>query len=99
MFRQFSTCARRLNIVSDLYVAEVKAFKPTPLTAADAQSATKPWKLPQPAKLPSLEAENGLDEYTSAKVEVSGSSGEVQEYVADSWFVFPKDVEPGHGHH
>lgn len=98
MFRQFSTAARRLNIVSDLYVSELKAFKPVAV-ASDAATATKAWKLPQPAKIPAVEAENGLDEYSASTVEVSVADGKTQEYTPDSWFVFPEEVEPGHGHH
>lgn len=100
--RQFTTSARRANLISDLYVRELKAFKPTPLTAADAETATKAWKLPQPAKIPALEAEgaDALAAYDSAAVEVAAAEGAVaQEYKADDWFVFPVDEEPGHAHH
>jgi F-type H+-transporting ATPase subunit h len=100
--RQFSTSARRANLISDLYVKELKAFKPTPLTTADAESATKAWKLPTAAKVPALEAEgaDALASYDSAAVEVATSAdGAVaQEYKPDDWFVFPVDEEPGHHH-
>ncbi|TID19198.1 hypothetical protein CANINC_003768 [Pichia inconspicua] len=106
MFRQvarsFSTTSRRANLIADLYVKELKAFKPTPLSAADAQSATKPWKLPQPAKVPAVEAEgaDALAAYDAQTVEVaaSGSDAQVQDYKPDEWFVFPADEEPGHHH-
>lgn len=101
--RQFTTSARRANLIADLYVKELKAFKPTPLTAADAEAATKPWTLPAVAKIPALEAEgaDALAEYDSAAVEVSASAdGSVatEEYKPDDWFVFPVDEEPGHHH-
>lgn len=99
MFRQFSTAARRLNIVSDLYVSELKAFKPAAVAADAAATSTKPWKLPQPAKIPAVEAENALDEYSASAVEVAAADGKVQEYTPDAWFVFPEEIEPGHAHH
>lgn len=101
--RQFTTSARRANLIADLYVRELKAFKPTPLTAADAQEATKPWKLPAAAKVPALEAEgaDALAEYDSASVDVvaaAPANGAAEEYKPDDWFVFPVDEEPGHHH-
>lgn len=101
--RQFTTSARRANLIADLYVRELKAFKPTPITAADAEEATKPWKLPAAAKVPALEAEgaDALAEYDSASVDVvaaSATEGAAEEYKPDDWFVFPADVEPGHHH-
>lgn len=101
--RQFTTSARRANLIADLYVKELQAFKPTPLTAADAQEATKPWKLPAAAKVPALEAEgaDALAAYDSAAVEVATSAADgsvAEEYKPDDWFVFPVDEEPGHHH-
>jgi F-type H+-transporting ATPase subunit h len=106
-FRTFTTSAVRGNIVADLYVKELKAFKPIPLTAADAQAATKAWKLPTAAKVPALEAEgaDALNAYDAAPVEVAssatdGANGVVaEEYKPDDWFVFPVDEEPGHHAH
>ncbi|KAG7874440.1 hypothetical protein KL938_005055 [Ogataea parapolymorpha] len=104
IFRQnarfLSVSAVRNNLVTDLYVKELKAFKPTPASAADAEAATKPWKLPQAAKIPSLEGEgaDALAEYDSAKVEVVEASGETaaEEYNPDDWFVFEEEEELGH---
>lgn len=101
--RQFTTTSRRSNLIADLYVKELKAFKPTPLTAADAQAATKPWNLPKAAAVPALEAEgaDALNAYSSAAVEVSSGAAEgvvAEEYKPDDWFVFPADEEPGHHH-
>ncbi|KAG0680696.1 ATP synthase F0 subcomplex subunit H atp14 [Pichia californica] len=103
--RQFTTSARRSNLIADLYVRELKAFKPTPISAAAAQEATKPWKLPTAAKVPALEAEgaDALSQYDSAPVDViSAAAGEgvvAEEYKPDDWFVFPVDEEPGHHAH
>ncbi|GME79342.1 unnamed protein product [Ambrosiozyma monospora] len=104
MVRQFSLTSTRSNLVSDLYISELKNFRPTPISTADAESATKPWKLPTAAKVPALDAEgaDSLTEYESAKVEVVGSGAEgskVEEYVADDWFVFEEEVEPSPHHH
>ncbi|GMM44534.1 F1F0 ATP synthase subunit H [Pichia kluyveri] len=103
--RQFSTTLTRSNIIADLYVKELKAFKPTPLTNADAESATKAWKLPSAAKIPAIEGEgaDALAAYESAPVDVTTSSADgnvvAEEYKPDDWFVFPVDEEPGHHAH
>lgn len=89
----------RPNLVQDLYIKELKAFKPKPLTEADAQEATMPWKLPQAAKAPALEAEgvDALAEYESSNVEVSTPKakgtpeGTQENYNPDDWFVFEED--------
>ncbi|GMF04393.1 unnamed protein product [[Candida] boidinii] len=101
--RFFSAAPARLNLISDLYIKELKAFKPTPVSAAEAESATKPWKLPVAAKVPALEAEgaDALAEYDSAAVEVAAEEGAAvtEEYKPDDWFVFEEIVEPGAAHH
>ncbi|GMG40793.1 unnamed protein product [Ambrosiozyma monospora] len=102
MVRQFSLTSTRSNLVSDLYISELKSFRPTPISTADAESATKPWKLPAASKIPSLDAEgaDSLTEYDTAAVEVVGSEGaKVEEYVADDWFVFEEEVEPSPHNH
>lgn len=89
----------RPNLVQDLYIKELKAFKPKPLTEADAQEATVPWKLPQAAKAPALEAEgaDALAEYESSNVEVSSPKAKdapeaaQENYNPDDWFVFEED--------
>ncbi|KAH3659975.1 hypothetical protein OGAPHI_007180 [Ogataea philodendri] len=100
--RNLSVSAVRNNLVADLYLKELKAFKPTPLSAADAEAATKAWKLPQAAKVPALEAEgaDALAEYDSSKVEVAENAGAAttEEYNPDDWFVFEEEEEPGHHH-
>ncbi|ODV85455.1 hypothetical protein CANARDRAFT_22988 [[Candida] arabinofermentans NRRL YB-2248] len=99
--RCFSISVPRANLISDLYVKELKAFKPTPISAASAESATKPWKAPVAAKIPALEAEgaDALAEYDSAPVEVLDASADgsvVAEYKPDDWFVFEEEEEVAH---
>lgn len=105
--RQFTTTSRRSNLIADLYVKELKAFKATPLTAADAQAATKAWKLPSASPVPALEGEgaDALAAYDAQVVEVGSAANvegtaavQVEEYKPDDWFVFEKEVEPGHHH-
>lgn len=88
-------------MIQDLYVKELKAFKPRRLTAADAEEATQPWHLPKALKTPALEAEgsDALAEYDSAAVEVKSAKTAAsvedaaadKDYNPDDWFVFPED--------
>ncbi|VEU23092.1 DEKNAAC104062 [Brettanomyces naardenensis] len=95
--RLFHVSSLRSNLVQNLYLQELKAFKPTPLTAADAEAATQPWKLPAAAKAPALEDEgaDALSEYDSSAVEVASAKpveGAAEEsYNPDDWFVLEED--------
>ncbi|CAM9021621.1 unnamed protein product [Wickerhamomyces anomalus] len=94
--RSFSAMPARRN----LYVKELKGFKATPLTAADAEGSVKPWRAPAAPKVPGLEADatTQLSDYESAPVEVnSAPAGEAaSESGADDWFVLEEEVEETH---
>lgn len=102
--RMFSSSLTRSNLIADLYIKEVKAFKPKPASAADAEAATRPWKAPQPTAAPALEAEgaDALAEYDSQAVDVgaAATTGDVAtpepEYNPDGWFVFEEEEPPHH---
>ncbi|CDK27868.1 unnamed protein product [Kuraishia capsulata CBS 1993] len=88
----------QVDLVSDLYIKELKAFKPTPLSSADAQSSTKPWTVPSPAKAPALEgdAAEALSEYDTAAVETVSGSSEAAVVEEEDWFVFEEEEEHHH---
>jgi len=82
-----------------LYVKELKGFKPTPLSAADAEGATKPWAKPASPKVPSLEGETAeaLQQYETSDVEtVQAASSESASEVTEDWFVFPEEETAHH---
>ncbi|CCH44897.1 ATP synthase subunit H, mitochondrial [Wickerhamomyces ciferrii] len=101
--RSFSSIPARKNVISDLYVKELKGFKPTPLTAQDAEGSVKPWKAPAAPRTPGLEADAAtqLNEYESAPVEVDSApvanEGATESTGEDDWFVLEEDpVEENH---
>ncbi|ONH67362.1 ATP synthase subunit H, mitochondrial [Cyberlindnera fabianii] len=86
-------------IIQDLYIKELKAFKPTPISAKDAEGATRPWKKPVAPAAPGLEvdAASELASYESADVEVAApSKNTAGEQVSEEWFVLE---EPEDDHH
>ncbi|CAY69078.1 Hypothetical protein PAS_chr2-1_0451 [Komagataella phaffii GS115] len=89
----------QFDLISDLYVKELKGFKPTPLSAADAEGATKPWAKPASPKVPSLEGETAeaLQQYETSDVEtVQAASSESASEVTEDWFVFPEEETAHH---
>ncbi|CDR42377.1 CYFA0S09e02300g1_1 [Cyberlindnera fabianii] len=97
--RAFSAMPARKNIIQDLYIKELKAFKPTPISAKDAEGATRPWKKPVAPAAPGLEvdAASELASYESADVEVAApSKNTAGEQVSEEWFVLE---EPEDDHH
>ncbi|KAI0462964.1 ATP synthase F0 subcomplex subunit H atp14 [Komagataella kurtzmanii] len=97
--RAFSAAPARRNLISDLYVKELKGFKPTPLSAADAEGATKPWAKPASPKVPSLEGETAeaLQQYETSDVEtVQAALSESASEVTEDWFVFPEEETAHH---
>lgn len=95
--RSFSSAPVRNNAIQDLYIKELKAFKPTPISAADAESAVRAWKTPVAPQIPALEvdAATQLGDYEAAEVEVVSATSEA-EAAAQEWFVLQ---EPEDNHH
>lgn len=81
-------------MISDLYVKELKAFKPTPLSAADAEGSTKKWAAPISPKTPEVEGSTEeLASYDSAEVFTQSEtvSEDGAPAVEEDWFVFPEE--------
>lgn len=86
---------RRSNLIGDLYVQNIKQFKPTPLTQAQIDSAVQSFKLPAKPSIPKDEiSTEAVQEYEAAEVEtqtVDASGSEV--VVEEDWFVFEEPEE------
>lgn len=93
-------------MVQDLYLKEVKNFKPTPKTAADAQANTKAWnppKAPAPPTVEGAEADS-LAQYEKQEVEVEAEAQKEGEEAPTSsmeeWFVVEDTfAEDQNSHH
>lgn len=93
------TSVARKGIIQNIYLNEIKAFKPKPLTEKDAAANTISWVAPRAPSVPKVEGDvSQVDEYAQAKVEVErhlmadGSSADV----AADWFPIEDTVEDEH---
>ncbi|MCJ1419643.1 hypothetical protein MMC32_005999 [Xylographa parallela] len=82
------TAIRQADLVQDLYLRELKAYKPTPVKASDANGHVMTFSAPKPPKSPEEgDIANDLKAYETQTVEVEGQAaqGEVAA-VNEDWF-------------
>ncbi|KAK6464040.1 F1F0-ATPase complex, subunit H [Scheffersomyces coipomensis] len=96
--RLFSMTPARNNIVSELYIQQIKAFKPIAISAKELESAVKAFQLPAKATIPSSELPTeALSEYESSEVETETVSASGSSIAAEEdWFVFEEEHEEHH---
>lgn len=85
-------------MIGDLYVQNIKQFKPTPLTQSEIDSAVQAFKLPSKPSVPQDEiSTEAVQQYESSEVETQevGSSGSAAP-VEEDWFVFEEEAEEAH---
>ncbi|ODQ65920.1 hypothetical protein NADFUDRAFT_46510 [Nadsonia fulvescens var. elongata DSM 6958] len=94
--RSFVSTPIRANAISDIYLREISKFKPAAVTAAEAESQTRPWAIPTTPAAPIVEAEGAeeLASYEQSAVEVEGASGESAK--EEEWFVEEVEEEEHH---
>ena len=81
------------DMVQDLYLRELKNYKPTPLKPSDAEAHVQKFKKPKAPPSPEeSNISNDLKAYEEQKVEVEGQAapGEVEE---EEWDWFEEDPE------
>lgn len=74
------------DIIQDLYLKELRAYKPPPVKPTDAEGHVQKFTMPKPPKSPEeTSIANQVQEYENSAVEVEGqaSSGETQEPEGD----------------
>lgn len=84
-------------MISDLYVSQIKAFKPVAFTAKDAEESTKAFQLPSKPSVPESEiSADALAQYEASDVETEtvGSTGSA--VAEEDWFVFEEAEEAAH---
>lgn len=83
---------QRSNLVSDLYVQQIKQFKPTPLSTDLAD--IKAFKLPAKPSIPSDEiSADAIASYEAAPVETESAPASGSAPVEEDWFVFEEEEE------
>ncbi|KAI0125567.1 ATP synthase complex subunit H-domain-containing protein [Xylariales sp. AK1849] len=95
------TVSRRADFVQELYLKELKAYKPTPIKDSDSVGQVQTFTAPKTPKSPEeADLANSLKEYESMAVEVEGQDvvtpGSTP--VVEDWLVEEEDEEPAHGH-
>ncbi|KAL1984158.1 hypothetical protein VTN96DRAFT_9379 [Rasamsonia emersonii] len=91
-----TTAARRADPVQDLYLRELRAYKPTPPKPGDAEAHVQKFTVPTPPPSPEeANLANELKAYESQEVEVEGqaAAGEPAP-VEESWFEEEEDEAP-----
>ncbi|PWY92488.1 hypothetical protein BO70DRAFT_357621 [Aspergillus heteromorphus CBS 117.55] len=95
--RTFLTSAvRQADAVQELYLRELRAYKPTPIKASDADAHVQKFSPPAAPQSPEeASLANELKDYESQEVEVEGqaAAGEAAP-VEESWFVEEEEETP-----
>ncbi|RYP40267.1 hypothetical protein DL767_001810 [Monosporascus sp. MG133] len=96
------TVSRRADFVQELYLKELKAYKPTPVKDSDAIGQVQTFTVPKAPKSPEeADLANSLKEYENAVVEVEGNEGATATStpaVIEDWLVEEEEEETG-AHH
>ncbi|KAL1993649.1 hypothetical protein VTN49DRAFT_2318 [Thermomyces lanuginosus] len=83
-----SSAIRRADPVQDLYLRELRAYKPSPVKPGDAEAHVQKFSAPQPPPSPEeANIANELKEYENQAVEVEGQAAAGEEPIKEeSWF-------------
>jgi F-type H+-transporting ATPase subunit h len=96
------TFSRRADFVQELYLKELKAYKPTPTKESDSEGQVKTFAVPKtPASPEEADLASSLMEYESLSAEVEGSEaaagGATAAPTLPDWFEEePEDNAHGH---
>lgn len=96
------TVSRRADFVQELYLKELKAYKPTPIKESDSVGQVQTFSAPKTPKSPEeTDLANSLKEYENMAVEVEGQetvvAGSTPAAVED-WLVEEEEDDHAHGH-
>lgn len=88
------------DLVQDIYLKELKAYKPTPIKPSDAEGQVQKFTAPKPPQAPAEgDIASELKDYEEQQVEVEGQSSEGGSGVADEdWFEEEEDDEEEAAH-
>ncbi|KAH8891063.1 hypothetical protein GQ53DRAFT_841992 [Thozetella sp. PMI_491] len=97
------TVSRRADFVQELYLKELKAYKPTPIKESDAVGQVATFSIPKAPKSPEeADLASSLTEYESMAVEVEGQEADATgkpAAVVEDWLVEEEEEEEhAHGH-
>jgi len=90
------TAIRQADTIQEIYLRELKAYKPTPIKPTDAEGQVKQWKVPAPPSPPAEGTQglaNELATYEAQEVEVEGAATTEEGAVIAEQDWFEEDVE------
>ncbi|KAK4457081.1 ATP synthase complex subunit H-domain-containing protein [Cladorrhinum samala] len=94
------TVSRRADFVQELYLKELKAYKPTPVKDSDAVGQVATFSLPKTPKSPEeADLASSLKEYETMAVEVEGQEGAEAgkpAAVIEDWLVEEEEEDDHH---
>ncbi|KAK3694699.1 ATP synthase complex subunit H-domain-containing protein [Podospora appendiculata] len=96
------TVSRRADFVQELYLKELKAYKPTPIKESDSVGNVSTFALPKTPKSPEeSDLASSLKEYETMAVEVEGQEGAEAgkpAAVVEDWLVEEEEDDDHKGH-
>jgi len=95
------TAIRQADLVQEMYLRELKAYKPTPIKSTDSEGQVSVFHIPTAPKSPEeVDIANELKSYEAQTVELEGQAEEGSETATDtgSWFEEEEFEEEKGGH-
>ncbi|KAK3329580.1 ATP synthase complex subunit H-domain-containing protein [Apodospora peruviana] len=97
------TVSRRADFVQELYLKELKSYKPTPIKDSDSVGQVATFSLPKIPKSPEeADLASSLKEYETMAVEVEGQeaseAGKPAAAVVEDWLVEEEEDDAAHAH-
>ncbi|GAM91500.1 hypothetical protein ANO11243_095510 [Dothideomycetidae sp. 11243] len=95
------TAVRQADLVQDMYLRELKNYKPAAVKAGDSEGQVQKFRQPAPPQSPEeADIANELKAYESQQVELEGQAGEPgAARVEEDWFEEEaEEEEAAHGH-
>ena len=88
-------------MVQDMYLKELKAYKPPPSKPGDADVHVQKFSMPKPPQSPEeTDIQNDLKAYEEQVPEVEGqASGDASAAAEQDWFEEPEEEDEAQGHH
>ncbi|KXT02461.1 hypothetical protein AC578_7821 [Pseudocercospora eumusae] len=94
------TAVRQADLVQDMYLKELKAYKPAPLKANDSEGQVLKFTVPKPPQSPEeADLQNDLQAYEQQTPEVAGQASAGEATPVQDWFVEEPEEEEAHGDH
>ncbi|MCJ1455335.1 ATP synthase F0 subcomplex subunit H atp14 [Mycoblastus sanguinarius] len=91
------TAALRADLVQDLYLKELKNFKPTPLKPSDADEHVQKFSPPKAPKSPEEgDIANDLKDYENQVVEIEGQAASGEPAQEEDWFEEEEEAAAAH---